>query len=245
MDHAPNPYDDQPFVPPQREPGERRSWSWKVPRLGIAAGLVVILGLAGTGAAFAFGGSGFGGSGSSSGAAAASTTTTTAPSSTTPTTMPDKGPRFSHGFGGFGGFGPGGGAAGFGGRVVHGQSTVQTPSGYKTVLQQVGTVVDVSSTSIELKSSDGYDHIYTVTPTTLVNSQADGIATVAEGDQVSLQGVQQSGTDTATDIVDITKIGSSHDGFGFTPRQPKGPMGQSPSTAPPGATSGTNVKVED
>jgi hypothetical protein len=126
--------------------------------------------------------------------------------------------------------------AGLGG-VVHGQYTVQTGSGYKTVLVQVGSVVNVSQSSIEVKSSDGYDHTYSVQSSTVVDAQENGISTVAKNDQVRIQAVQQSGQDVATNIVDTTKIGSSRAGFGFGHIQP--PEGGA-LPAPPGST-GSNT----
>ena len=67
--------------------------------------------------------------------------------------------------GGLGGLGGFGGLAGAG-RVVHGEFTVRTASGYKTVDEQVGAVTAVSSSQITVKSSDGYTHTYKVVSST-------------------------------------------------------------------------------
>jgi hypothetical protein len=103
-----------------------------------------------------------------------------------------------------------------GGRIVHGSFTEQTPSGsYETVEVQVGTVQSVSSTSITLKSADGYTHTYAVTSSTIVDAQRDGISSVSTGDTVRLSAETVNGTDTAMSITDTTKIGSSRQSFGF------------------------------
>lgn len=218
MDHEQNPYDEQPSTPPS--PGRQ---PWRASRAAVGVGLAAFLGLAGAGAAFAFTGSG-----NTSSSASGSTSTTT------PSSLPPKGLHFPHGYG----FGPMMG--GFGGSVVHGQYTVKTSSGYQTVLEQVGAVVNVSSTSIEVKSTDGYDHTYSVASTTIVDSQANGIATVAKNDEVRLEAVQQSGKDVATNITDTTKIGSSRKGFGFGPIQPPQPP-QSPQSSSSSSAGQANV----
>ena len=109
-----------------------------------------------------------------------------------------------------------------GGRVLHGDYTIQTPSGHQEILVQSGTVQAVSSTSITVLSTDGYSHTYAIVPSTVVDAEANGIGTVQNKDQVELQATVQNGKDTATNIVDITKIGNSRKGFGFddTPDQP-------------------------
>lgn len=199
MEQEPNPYD------PERSPR-------RVSRFALAAGAAALLALTGAGIAFAV-------SGPSKSSAASGPTSTSAPTSasTLPVRPHMKGPR---GFGPM--FGPGVG----GGRVIHGDYTIQTPSGHEEVLVQTGTVSDVSSTSITITSSDGYSHTYVVAPTTVVDAQANGISTIQKNDQVQLQAVVQSGKDTATNIVDTTKIGDSRKGFfpkplnGPAPAQP-------------------------
>ena len=103
-----------------------------------------------------------------------------------------------------------------GGNVLHGVYTVKTASGtYQTVETQVGTVNSASSTSITVTSADGYSHTYAVTSSTIVDSQANGIGAVAAKDTVRISAITQSGTDTATSITDVTKIGASRTAFGF------------------------------
>jgi hypothetical protein len=107
--------------------------------------------------------------------------------------------------------------------VVHGQFTVRTESGgYQTVEVQVGQVGSVSTTAITITSSDGYSHSYAVSPSTIVDSQRDGISSVAAKDQVRVLATQSGGQDTATSIADLTKLQSSRKGFGFAPAPENG-----------------------
>jgi hypothetical protein len=119
--------------------------------------------------------------------------------------------------------------------VVHGTVTIRSGNGYKTVDIRTGTVTAVSSTSITVKSADGTVQTFTVTSATVVNSQAAGIGSVANGDEVSVVGTVPSSTSTqqatATNIVDATKIKNSWKSFGFGP--PPG-NGSSSSNAPAG-----------
>jgi hypothetical protein len=218
-----------PEQPGEEEASNRSSWRDRVkhaPRAAVIAGLVAVLAVGGTGVAFAAG------SGSSS---------TTAPPSTSPTTTPAKakgphGPFGRAGFGplrGLGGLGLGGMA---GGGVVHGTVTVRTSSGYKTLDIQLGTVNNVSPTSITVASPDGYTKTYAVTSATLVNSQAAGINSVKAKDQVSVvatvSGTSATDPATATSIVDLTKIKGSWKAFGFGPPPANGSSG---SKTPAGA----------
>jgi hypothetical protein len=117
-------------------------------------------------------------------------------------------------FGPFGGFGFGG-LGGLGG-AIHGQITVRTAGGgYQTVDIQRGKVTAVSSSSITLKSADGYTATYAVASSTEVNAQASGIATVKLGNSVFLVATVKSGKATAASIIDITSIRSSRGAFGF------------------------------
>jgi hypothetical protein len=212
--------------PEEEEHEGRSSWRDRVrhaPRALVIAGLVALLAVGGAGVAFAAG------SGSSS-------STSNSSSSTSPTTTPQaKGPHgpFGRGgpgpFGRFGGLGLGGFA---GGGVLHGTVTIRSGNGYKTVDIQVGTVTSkVGSTSITVQSADKFSQTYVVTSTTLVNSQAAGIGSVAVNDQVSVQATVSGTTATATNIVDITKIKGSRQSFGFGP--PPG-NGSSSSKTPAG-----------
>jgi hypothetical protein len=115
------------------------------------------------------------------------------------------------------GHGPALGPRGFGGgpegREVHGQAVVQKPDGtYATVDTQVGSVTAVSTTSITLKSSDGFTMTYAVAASTLVDAQRDGITSVTAGDTARVVATVAGSTATATDIIDQTTMNAA--GFG-------------------------------
>jgi hypothetical protein len=154
-----------------------------------------------------------------------------------PAATPSNQPRPWHGRGP-GGFGPmGGGFAGglgFGGLggVIHGQVTEpKSGGGYQVVDVQRGTVTAVSTSSISVKSADGFSATYAVSSSTNVNAQAAGIGTVKVGDTVALTATVSGGKTTAASIVDLTSIRSSHGAFGF----PAGPPPAAPSGPPPSA----------
>jgi hypothetical protein len=143
-----------------------------------------------------------------------------APSASPSPPMPRWHGHFGGGFGGFGGFGPG--FAGFGG-AIHGQLTEpKSGGGYQTVDVQRGTVTAVSSTSITVKSADGYTATYAVTSSTEVNAQAAGIRTVKVGDSVDLVATVSNGAATAASIMDTTSIRASRGVFGFQVGPPSG-----------------------
>jgi hypothetical protein len=197
---------------PPEQSGDSGGWRpsfGRLPRTALAGGLAAGLALGGAGLAFA----------------ATSATSSSSPSNASPsTTVPAPGrpklafPGGPRAFGGLGGLGGLGAIGGLGG-VVHGQLTVPNKSGgYQTVEIQTGKAGPVSSSSITVKSPDGYTHTYSVSPSTVVDAQRDGIASVASGDQVSVVATVVSGKDTATNIVDTTKVGASRNGFGFGPK---------------------------
>lgn len=201
MDHEANPY-HHPAGPAPQPPASR----WKVPRVAATVGLTAFLGMAGAGVAFAVGGNG----GSATSPAAASSSGSSGGSA--PAAPPAGRPG---GFGPHRHLGPMGGGPG---AVVHGIYTVRSGTGYKTEQMQVGTVQSgSSSTSLIVKSVDNYSQTYTVTSSTVVDSEAGGISTVKPGDRVRVEAVQQGSSYTATDVVDMTRISSSRTSFGFAP----------------------------
>lgn len=110
------------------------------------------------------------------------------------------------------------GLGGAGGRVLHGEYTIDQGGGtYKTIVVRTGQVSAVSASSITVTSADKSTGTFTVQPSTIVDSQAGGIGSVAKGDTVNVQAVVQGQTQTATNIVDVTKIGNSRRGFGLVP----------------------------
>jgi hypothetical protein len=149
--------------------------------------------------------------------------------SPSPSAPPWKGGR-PGGFGRFGGPGPFGALGGFGGfglggvgGVVHGEFTEpKQGGGYQTVEVQRGTVTAVSSSSITIKSADGFSATYAVSSSTEVNAKAAGIGTVKVGDTVGLTATVSNGKATAASIVDMTAIKSSRGAFGFPAGPPAG-----------------------
>ena len=216
-----------PFTPPPPRPGgtprkpHRRSRLTKT-----AAGLAVILG-AGAGAA-AVASATTSGAGPSAPAASASASPTTPPGAPGP---------FRRGF-----FGPGqGGPAGMGGPgvfgigvgpagAIHGTFTVKGPNGtYETIDTQYGTAEAVSSSSITVKSADGFSQTYVVSSSTVVDAKPNGISSVKVGDTVSIQGLVSGSTVTAERVLDITLVKAQHPSRGpghpFGPGGPSGPGG--------------------
>jgi hypothetical protein len=111
------------------------------------------------------------------------------------------GPPMPFGFGppmpfGFGPFG-----------AIHGQFVAPKPGGgYQTIDTQRGTVTAVSTTSITVKSSDGYTRTYRVTSSTNVDAQRAGIGSVKTGQTVSVLATANGSAATATQIVDFAAL---------------------------------------
>jgi hypothetical protein len=182
-------------------PMNLRSWSR---RPYILAGVAVAALLGGAGAALA---------------ATNSPAPASAPSAAAATPAPTPAPS-----GPPGAAGPGyhrfGGGFGFGGLfgALHGQLVVTKPGGgYQTVDVQTGQVTAVSTTSITLKSADGFTKSYTVTSSTLVDAQRDGIGSVKVGNQATMQATVSGSSATATSITDLTLLQQGHAGFGSGP----------------------------
>ncbi|MFC9771776.1 MULTISPECIES: DUF5666 domain-containing protein [unclassified Pseudarthrobacter] len=84
----------------------------------------------------------------------------------------------------------------------HGESVVKKADGtFQTVIEQRGTVEAVSSTSITIKSEDGFTQAYTVTADTKVTRNGT-IADIATGDVVRVAGVRDGETATAQRIAE-------------------------------------------
>lgn len=175
----------------------------------IAAGVAATALLTGAGVAMAAT------SGSGTPSPRASTLAPSGLAAATPTPVPPKpGPLRLHGrfpFGpGFGpefgpGFGPVFGPGPFG--AVHGQFVVPKPGGgYQTVDTQRGAVTAVSTTSITVKSGDGFTKTYRVTASTIVDARRDGIGSIKTGQQVTVIATVSGSTATATSIVDISAL---------------------------------------
>lgn len=152
------------------------------------------------------------------GIAAAQTDTTSPPTTVAPndnaTPKPPTdgklGPRMHSGMRGPGG--PGGfGMMGAGG-AIHGELTVPDGNGgYRTMVIQRGTVTDVSSTSVTVKSDDGYTKTYKVDDNTLVNAGNEGIGDVKKDDKVNVRGFMDGDTALAANVTDETGVGAIRD----------------------------------
>ena len=177
-------------------------------RFAIMAGVVTLGVLAGAGVAVA--------ATSSSGQPTASSASASAsPSPSVRPSFPPKGQWRMRAPGGPFAFGGPGGPFAFGGPgalgglfgAVHGTAVVPKPGGgYQTIAFQNGKVTAVSSTSITLRSADGYSHSYQVTSSTLVNAQRDGIGSIKAGNQVIVTATVSGSTDTATRIIDVSLL---------------------------------------
>jgi hypothetical protein len=118
--------------------------------------------------------------------------------------------------------------------TLHGQLVVTKPGGgYETVDLQNGQVTAVSTTSITLKSSDGFSQSYAVGAATMVNAQRDGIGSVKVGNQAAVVATVSGGSATASSIIDLTLLQQEHPGFGFG-RASSGPTGSGPTGAQAG-----------
>lgn len=155
-------------------------------------------------------------------------TSSTTPGATqaAPTPAPNQPPLREKHFGwghGRGGkrFGPGpfGALGRFGG--IHGEFTVKKAdgSGYQTWATQLGEVTEVSSSSISVRSEDGFSRTYGVDENTLANAGRDGIGTVKAGDTVRVVGLVEDGTAKAATVVDSTSLGKIRERWGFPPRK--------------------------
>jgi hypothetical protein len=182
-------------------PPSLRSWSR---RPYVLTGVAVAALLGGAGAALA---------------ATNSPTPGTSPSAVAASPAPSPAPSGQPGGGhgphsrrfGFG-FGLGGGMFG----ALHGQFVVpKSGGGYQTVDVQSGQVTAVSTTSITLKSRDGYTKTYVVASSTMVDAQRDGIGSVKAGNQVSVVATVSGAAATATNVADMTLMQGSRSHFGF------------------------------
>ena len=92
------------------------------------------------------------------------------------------------------------------GRVDHGEVTLRGKD-HRVVDVQRGQVQSVSSTSITVKSDDGFTATYTVNGDSKVRKagKAAAIGDVHTGDNVGIVATKANGADTVTRIADRTK----------------------------------------
>ncbi len=208
---------DQPDPADQEDPAAGSSWMHPTRPIGpmglrsasrrpyIIAGVAVAALLGGAGAAVAA---------TNSPAPAASSSaviTNPTPSPGLPGAAGPAAPRFRH-------FRPG---LGFGGHMLgalHGQFVIaKSGGGYQTIDVQNGQVTAVSSTSITLKSADGFTRSYAVASSTLVDAQRDGIGSVKVGNQASVQATVSGSAATAVSIEDLTLLQQDRPASGVVP----------------------------
>ncbi|MEV4344233.1 hypothetical protein AB0J83_07130 [Actinoplanes sp. NPDC049596] len=127
----------------------------------------------------------------------------------------------------------GGGGAGPS-AALHGEYVVSDGNGgYTTQLTQTGTVSAVSSSSITVKSTDGYSQTYVISSSTTVDNGADQISSVATGHTVQVIATSADAKATATSITDtdLAATGTQQGGAGQAPGGAPG-VGQMPGQAP-------------
>lgn len=200
--------DQQPTQPigPFEQPSQAarsRSGSRKAKVAGTVAAVGLIGALAAGGVAWAGGALG-GGDKQTYGLEPAALT---GPESPAPSEAPKPGDHRKRGLPGRFGMGMG----------LHGEFVVKQSdgSGYQTVATQVGEVTAVSSSSITVKSEDGYSRTYAVTADTLVNSTRDGIGAVEKGDQVRVLATVADEKATAVQLADVTGRKDAIEKWGF------------------------------
>ncbi len=214
------------FGGPGRSGGSRRV------AIGAAVAAVALLG----GAGVAYAASGSGATPTAAGASSSASPSASVPSppsihcqisvnGSTKTTKhcPPFG-RFPFRHFGFPGGGPGGIGFPFGaGGALHGQFVIaKSGGGYQTVDVQRGKVTAVSSTSLTVKSADGFSATYAISSSTIVDAQRDGIGSVKDGNQVSVSATVSGSKATATSIFDLTLLGRNGGAFGFGPSSNSG-----------------------
>src|SRR4051812_37309823 len=103
--------------------------------------------------------------------------------------------------------GPGKGLLGGlgGGRVLHGEATVEKPAGGTTVVRfQSGVISAISGSTVTVKSTDGFTSTFTVNGTTRISlNGTDGtLSKLAKDDKVRVMGVEDGSTTVAKMVLD-------------------------------------------
>jgi hypothetical protein len=85
------------------------------------------------------------------------------------------------------------------GNTLHGEVTVQTKDGVKTIVVQRGSVTAVSGTSVTVKSTDGYSLTWTLAAQVTVVQSRKKVATSAlkTGEQIGVAGAKNGSADDA------------------------------------------------
>ncbi|AIJ21820.1 hypothetical protein [Amycolatopsis methanolica] len=127
---------------------------------------------------------------------------------------------------------PGGGSSSAMVNALHGEYVVADGNGgYTTVLMQIGTVTEVSATSLTAKSDDGYTRTYTIDSDTAVGDNAD-LSSIATGDTVTVVASVSGDTATADTLTEGTaQAGAGGPGGGQQGVMPRRDVGTSDSGA--------------
>jgi hypothetical protein len=88
-------------------------------------------------------------------------------------------------------------------KMLHGEATVQTKNGTETIAGQRGTVTAVTSTTVTVKSTDGFTETWTFgSPIRVVRDKKAGqVGDVKTGVQIAVAGPKTDGTYDARLIV--------------------------------------------
>ncbi|GAA3836585.1 hypothetical protein [Amycolatopsis tucumanensis] len=90
--------------------------------------------------------------------------------------------------------------------ALHGEYVVSDGNGgYTTELMQIGTVTEVSATSLTARSDDGYTKTYTIDSDTAVGDNAD-LSSIATGDTVTVVASVSGDAATADTLTEGTAM---------------------------------------
>jgi|GEM_PF-1634140 len=93
------------------------------------------------------------------------------------------------------------------GAPLHGSYVVEDPDGgYRTVLSQRGEVTAVSSTSLTVRSDDGFTATYRLTDDTSVLAGTDGTDDIEQGADVAVTALREGGSPRAVHVVDLSQM---------------------------------------
>jgi hypothetical protein len=114
-----------------------------------------------------------------------------------------------------------GGLAG-GGKLLHGEATVEKPGGGTSVVRfQNGVISAISGSTMTVKSTDGFTATYTVNGTSriLLNGTDGTLSKLSKNDQVRVLAVQSGSSTVAKMVLDgvpaRAMFGQLHRGLGF------------------------------
>jgi hypothetical protein len=102
--------------------------------------------------------------------------------------------------------------------------TAKPGGGYQTLAMQAGEITSVSSSSIAVRSEDGFSRTYAVDDKTRVMAGTNGISDVKKGDNVRVLAVVEGDKARSVTIADLSKL---KDLRGKLPQMPRKP-GQAP-----------------